>query len=539
MNLAGVKKQIPFQIFFKDARHVFKRDELGREILRIALPTALALTADPIASLIDTAFIGHIGTVEVAAVAVAIALFNQVSKVTIFPLVSVTTSFVAEEETIRRMTDDKERLDLEKTLPSQSETRELATNPDESSTSRVVNEQECTDLEKAVCNDNDSNEQDSTDPGKQHSKGPAVSTTMPQINPVKKYIASASSSMLIGGCLGLFQGIFLFFAAEILLSFMGVQKGSPMLKPATEYLKLRSLGSPAILLSLAIQGTFRGFKDTKTPLYATLAGDLMNIILDPLFIFVCNMGVRGAAIAHILSQYLILVILFWRLMKTVNLLPPKASHLKLGRFLKNGSLLLVRVIAATICVTLAAAMAARLGPVPMAAFQICLQVWLATSLLADGLAVAGQALLASAFAEKDYEKVTAITARVLQHGLVLGLALSLCLGVGLQYGSGLFTKDMHVQHLITICIPFVALTQPINSLSFVFDGVNFGASDFIYSAYSMMMVAIISIVSLFLLFDSNHFIGIWIALSIYTSLRMFAGIWRIGSGTGPWHFLKN
>lgn len=36
-------------------------DELGLEITRIALPAALALTADPIASLIDTAFIGQIG----------------------------------------------------------------------------------------------------------------------------------------------------------------------------------------------------------------------------------------------------------------------------------------------------------------------------------------------------------------------------------------------------------------------------------------------------------------------------------------------
>lgn len=42
-------------------RLVFKKDELGVEILQIALPAALALAADPIASLIDTAFIGHIG----------------------------------------------------------------------------------------------------------------------------------------------------------------------------------------------------------------------------------------------------------------------------------------------------------------------------------------------------------------------------------------------------------------------------------------------------------------------------------------------
>ena len=44
----------------------------------------------------------------------------------------------------------------------------------------------------------------------------------------------------------------------------------------------------------------------------------------------------------------------------------------------------------TFCVTLAASLAARLGSTSMAAFQVCLQIWLATSLLADGLAVAGQ-----------------------------------------------------------------------------------------------------------------------------------------------------
>lgn len=44
------------------SRLVFKLDALGWEILGIALPAALAVAADPIASLIDTAFIGHIGT---------------------------------------------------------------------------------------------------------------------------------------------------------------------------------------------------------------------------------------------------------------------------------------------------------------------------------------------------------------------------------------------------------------------------------------------------------------------------------------------
>lgn len=44
---------------------------------------------------------------------------------------------------------------------------------------------------------------------------------------------------------------------------------SPMRMPAAQYLILRAIGAPAVVVALAVQGVFRGFKDTKTPLYAT------------------------------------------------------------------------------------------------------------------------------------------------------------------------------------------------------------------------------------------------------------------------------
>lgn len=312
-----------------------------------------------------------------------------------------------------------------------------------------------------------------------------------------------------------------------------------MLNPAQQYLTLRSLGAPAVLLSLAMQGVFRGFKDTKTPFYAIMIGDVANIILDPVFMFVLRMGISGAAIAHVISQYLISVILLWRLMKEVDLLPPSLSSLQFGRFLRNGFLLLVRVIAVTFCVTLAASLAARKGSTTMAAFQVGLQIWLATSLLADGLAVAGQAILASSFAKKDYNLAMATASRVLQLGLLLGLVLSVVLVVVLQFGSRLFTEDVNVLQLISLSIPFIAVTQPFNALAFVFDGINYGASDFAYSAYSMVSVALVSIACLLVLSSSHGFIGIWVALSIYMGLRAFAGFWRIGTGTGPWSFIRH
>ncbi|KAF5752658.1 putative DNA-damage-inducible protein f [Tripterygium wilfordii] len=521
--------KIPFFVFFKDARNVFKMDSLGREILQIAFPAALALAADPVASLIDTAFIGHLGPVELAAVGVSIAIFNQASRVTVFPLVSITTSFVAEDDTIARINDKAPQVEnFEKGSVKSVEMKEVMP---------VMLEK----LEEGAATSSETKDSMPEDDSKVvMCKSPSVidNKTSKLKSSKKRHIPSASTALVIGGILGLLQAIFLIFGAKTLLSLMGVKSGSPMLTPAQKYLTLRSLGAPAVLLSLAMQGVFRGFKDTKTPLYATVAGDLANIILDPIFIFVCRLGVSGAAIAHVLSQYLISLILLLRLMKDVDLLPPSMKELQFGRFLKNGVLLLVRVIAVTICVTLAASMAARLGSTPMAAFQICLQVWLTSSLLADGLAVAGQAILASAFAEKDYEKVTAVASRVLQMSFVLGIGLALFVGVGLHFGGGIFSKDVNVLHLIGIGIPFVAATQPLNSIAFVFDGVNFGASDYIYSAYSMVLVAIASIASLFVLSKSDGFVGIWIALTIYMGLRTFVGVWRMGTGTGPWRFLR-
>lgn len=57
-----------------------------------------------------------------------------------------------------------------------------------------------------------------------------------------------------------------------------------MLNPARKYLTLRSLGAPAVLLSLAMQGVFRGFKDTRTPLYATGKQILLDLFAFPLFL---------------------------------------------------------------------------------------------------------------------------------------------------------------------------------------------------------------------------------------------------------------
>eukprot|EP01018_Ginkgo_biloba_P032681 Gb_01686 [translate_table: standard] len=500
----------PLQIFFEDARNVLKPDKLGWEIAQIAFPAALALTADPIASLVDTAFIGQIGPVELAAVGVSIAIFNQVSKVFNFPLVSVTTTLVAEEDATSEM-EIRDR-DIEESI------KDITTSGEKDA---LISSIDGINMMENASKDNT-----------------FLGSTMTELSNEKRLLPSISSALLIGGALGIIEACILILGAKPILNIMGVNSESPMQAPAEQYLKLRALGAPAVVISLATQGVFRGFKDTKTPLYATLAGDMSNIVLDPILIFLLGFGVSGAAIAHVLSQYLIAFILLWNLHKRVILLPPRITDLQFDRFFKSGLLLLARVTAATVCLTLAASMAARLGAVSMAAFQICMQIWMATSLLADALALAGQAILASAFAKGDYNKAKSAAARTLQMGMLLGVFLAAVLGGSLRMLSKLFTNDERVLALMHIGIPFVAATQPINSLAFVFDGINFGASDFTYAAYSMVSVSVISILCLLVLSPLWGFIGVWIGLTILMTLRMFAGVWRIGTATGPWSFLR-
>ncbi|KAG8054190.1 hypothetical protein GUJ93_ZPchr0001g30595 [Zizania palustris] len=490
--LLGGPRRAGLHLFVMNVRHALKLDDLGSEVLRIAVPASLALTADPLASLIDTAFIGRIGFVEIAAVGVSIAVFNQVMKVCIYPLVSVTTSFVAEEDSILSKADAVAGEDEVNNAKGHSHT-----------TSAVA------DLEKQQAPS--SGQKVGADPAEANvDKAAAVSASGAGVlggrSRRRRFIPSVTSALMVGAFLGLLQAVFLVAAGKPLLRVMGVKQGSPMLMPALRYLVVRSVGAPAVLLSLAMQGVFRGFKDTKTPLYATVVGDVANIVLDPILIFTCRLGVVGAAIAHVISQYLITLIMLCKLVRMVDVVPCSLKSLKFGRFLGCGLLLLARVVAVTFCVTLAASLAARHGATAMAAFQICSQVWLATSLLADGLAVAAQALLATSFAKKDHYKVAVTTARVLQLGIVFGVGLTGFLAVGLLFGAGVFTKDAAVVRTIHKGVP--------------------------------VGVAGVTIPCLLLLSSHGGFVGIWIALVIYMSVRAFASTWRMAAARGPWTFLR-
>ena len=98
---------------------------------------------------------------------------------------------------------------------------------------------------------------------------------------------------------------------------------------AADYGNIILIGSIFIILSNALYGIFRGEGDTTRPMYAMVASAILNMILDPIFIYTLNMGVKGAAIATIISSIVvILILLYWFYVKKDTFLKPYLINFK-------------------------------------------------------------------------------------------------------------------------------------------------------------------------------------------------------------------
>lgn len=93
--------------------------------------------------------------------------------------------------------------------------------------------------------------------------------------------------------------VLLIFGKTFLLMF-GASENT--IEYALSYLKIYSLGTIFVEITLSMNAFITAQGDAKTAMYTVLIGAVTNIILDPIFIFVFNMGVKGAALATITSQ---------------------------------------------------------------------------------------------------------------------------------------------------------------------------------------------------------------------------------------------
>lgn len=167
---------------------------------------------------------------------------------------------------------------------------------------------------------------------------------------------SIGNAVLICVIVSIFlTAVYLIFQEPILTMFGGGVNAETF-RHAKEYFFYISLGIPFYMFGQAMNPVIRSAGSPKFAMVSTLAGAAVNIILDPVFIFIFRWGMMGAAVATVAGQILTAFLAVWYLysMKTVRL--EKSSFVLKGK-------LIAKFIPLGICsllsqISLVAAMAA-------------------------------------------------------------------------------------------------------------------------------------------------------------------------------------
>lgn len=245
------------------------------------------------------------------------------------------------------------------------------------------------------------------------------------------------------------------------------------------YLRISAAGIPAMLIVLALTGLLRGMQDTRTPLIASALAFGSNVVLNVAFVYGLGMGIAGAALGTVIAQTGLAAGL-----GAVVLRNARRAHASLrpapGRILAAaaaGAPLLVRTLALRATLLLTTWVAARLGDVPVAAYQVSMTIWTFLAFALDALAIAGQALVGQALGSGDRNATRELTRLLIRWSLGLGVVTGLITAALAPFVPALFTTDPAVRVALTAGLLVIALSQPVAAYAFLLDGVLIGAGD--------------------------------------------------------------
>lgn len=302
---------------------------------------------------------------------------------------------------------------------------------------------------------------------------------------------------------------------------------------ATTYLRISSIGIPAMLVVLAATGVLRGLQNTKTPLYVAVSGFVANGALNVGLVYGADLGIAGSAWGTVIAQwgmaavYLVVVVRGAR--RHGASLSPDASGIRASA--QAGAPLLVRTLSLRAILLIATAVAARLGDVDIAAHQIILSLWSLLAFALDAIAIAGQAIIGRYLGANDPQGARAACRRMVQWGIAVGVVLGLLVILSRPLFLPLFTSDPTVKDTALPALLMVALSQPVCGVVFVLDGVLMGAGDGPYLAGAMVVtLSVFAPVALLVPTLGAGLTALWGAMTLMMTVRMLTLLLRARSG---------
>lgn len=338
----------------------------------------------------------------------------------------------------------------------------------------------------------------------------------------------ASHVLILMLILSALFSIFLFVFARDILLCIGAGSSIDMSVP---YGQVIFAGSIFIFFSNVANAILRGEGDAKRAMYVILFGSVLNIFLDPIFIYSFNMGVTGAAVATILSMAISSVLmLYWFLFRKDTFV-----SFRFEKFSYNKT-----VIMEIFTIGFPAAMVM----LSMSITQIILNYLIATLIDLDGVAVfnlgwriASMAILpilgiatavvsitGAAVGEKMYSKASDVHLHALKYGVIFELIISIFTFVFAPQIAAVFTYAELSAHLETDLILFLrimSLSYPIMTFGIIsssmFQGAGKGFPALVVTVLRAIILTPLFVV-IFSEYLSLYLTGFWWGIVIANSI---------------------
>ncbi len=308
------------------------------------------------------------------------------------------------------------------------------------------------------------------------------------------------------------------------MSFLLINTSPEVEHLARAYFHIRIYAAPATLCLHALHGVFLGLQNAHYPMLLTIVVNLVNIVLNLVFVQMLGMKVEGVAFATVIAQYvgvLLAILLFFRryrgILRGWNIREVLLLS-KLKRFLSISGDIFIRTCCLVFSHAYFTAKSAALSDTFLAINTILLQYINLLSYAIDGFAFAAESLVGRYKGAQDLRNLKQTTRLIFLWAFLFAgviLLILACFGERLLY---VFTDQMSLVEQAEVYLIWVIIAPVINVAAYIWDGIFLGATASRGLRNSVIVSTLLYFSAIYLLTPfGNH--GLWGALTLLLVAR--------------------
>ena len=227
--------------------------------------------------------------------------------------------------------------------------------------------------------------------------------------------------------------ILLLYQPILTLLFPFIQSSEHTALYAQEYFNIRIFSAPAVLTNFALFGYFIGVQNGKTPMVLLIITNVINIVLNILFVFGFDWGVPGVAWASLIADYLALLlglyfvspilIVFFKHINVRKTIKQILEIAKLKKFLLLGRDIFFRSLLLQAVFIFMTLQGVKLGDNIASANAVLLNFFLVFAFALDGLAYAAESLVGKEVGRRNEKDLHSTVKIVMSFAGVMSIAL--------------------------------------------------------------------------------------------------------------------